>query len=126
MTDKSLNGVTITPLKKDWMITTFEDNCLLNAQLLEQLRDLYNELNGSEDLTRLRLIQVFEGRIQVTRDIGERYLTSRIRTKIGEALVTTHPNTKQYLSGASAIMRRTHPVRVFETIDEAKSWLENL
>lgn len=126
MSQKSLNGVTISVLKENWMITTYEDDCLLNATLLEDLREIYNELNGSEDLSNLRLIQVFKGSIQISRDIGERYLTNRIRTKVGEALVSDDSTTKEYLNGASAIMRQTHPVRVFDTLDEATAWLESL
>ena len=126
MKEITVHGITIQLIKENWMMTTYQENSLINAGILEELRDAYTALNGSDDLSNLRLIQVFKGGIDITRDIGERYITNRIRTKVGEALVTSDAKTLEYLNGASAVMGRTHPVRVFPSIEAATDWLESL
>lgn len=126
MKEVVIHGIRIQLLKKDWMLTTYERGSLINATILEDLREAYSDLNGSEDLSSLRLIQVFKGDFDFSRDVSERYLSHRIRPKIGEAFVAEDRKTLEFLNGASAVMSRTHPVEVFPSVDEATAWLESL
>jgi hypothetical protein len=126
MNQLTIKGVTVEIIKENWILTTFEANCLLNSTILEDLRIIYTDLHGDEDLSNLRLLQIFEGSIEVSRDIGERYLTNRIRPKTGEAMVASNAVAREYLMGASVIMGKNHPVQVFENQEEAQKWLESL
>jgi hypothetical protein len=106
--------------------TEYEPNTLINATHLENIRAAYTKLHKSEDLSALRLLIIFKGKIEISQDVSERYISSRIRKKTGEALVSSDPVTQEYLKAAGAIMNSVHPVRVFETESEARDWLESL
>ena len=126
MTKLTVDGATIHLLGDNFIHTVYEDNCLLNAAHLEKIRKAYSSLYGDEDLSQLRLLVEFKGEIDIPKDIGERYIGNRVRKKIAEALVSTNPRTREYLKGASALMSRTHQVRVFSDLEEAKNWLEEI
>lgn len=117
---------TIEVVSKSLIRTSYCDNCLINAAHLEKIRGAYSELNGDEDLSNLRLLVVFEGEIEISRDIGQRYINGRVRPKTGEALVSSNLKTREYLKAASAVMQSSHPVLVFETEKEAINWLNEL
>jgi hypothetical protein len=121
-----IKGADTTLLEKGLVKTTYADACIINANSLESIRTQYTLLAGGEDLSSIRLLIVFEGRINVSRDIGQRYLTERVRPKIGEAFVATNGQTAEYLKGASAVMKTSHPVRFFENEGDAKNWLLSL
>lgn len=123
---KHVDGATIEVVSDSLFRTTYNDNCLINSQHLERIRLAYTELNGNEDLSQLRLLVVFEGDLEISRDIGERYINGRVRQKIGEALVSANEKTREYLKAASAVMQSSHPVLVFETDTEALAWLNDL
>lgn len=123
---KKVDCATIEVVSKDLMRTSYCDGCLINSHHLEKIRLAYTELNNDEDLSNLKLLVFFEGSIEISRDIGERYITGRVRQKTGEALVSSNEKTREYLKAASAVMQSSHPVLVFETEAEALSWLNDL
>ncbi|MEX1003143.1 MAG: hypothetical protein WDZ35_13580 [Crocinitomicaceae bacterium] len=122
----NLDEIKIDQLSDDLIKTTYPPDFLLNATRLEEIREIYTEMCGSEDVSHLKLLVIFNGKIAVSQDIGERYLNGRIRKKQGEALVSACKETREYLNGASALMKKTHPVKVFETEKEATDWLNTL
>ncbi|MEO9533173.1 MAG: hypothetical protein ABJG68_09565 [Crocinitomicaceae bacterium] len=123
---KKIDGAEIKILDQSLIKTTYSDNSIINATHLESMRSEYTKISGGEDMSQVRLLVVFEGGIEVSRDVGERYLTERVRPKIGEALVAKNPITAEYLKGASAVMKTSHPVRFFSDEETAKDWLLSL
>lgn len=121
-----IKGVKITVLENGLLKTTYADSCVINANYLEDIRSEYTRLAGGEDLSQTKLLIVFEGTMDVSRDIGERYLTERVRPKIGEALVAKNKQTAEYLKGASAVMKTSHPVQFFDNEEDAENWLLSL
>ena len=121
-----VDNASIVKLDEHLIKTVYADKTLINASHLERIRECYTELNGSEDLSKLRLIIEFKGEIEFSRDISERYLFERVRPKVGEALVSENIKNHEYLNAASAIMKTSHPVEVFSTVEEAKDWLLSL
>lgn len=119
------DGAEITALEKDLIHTVYPNKCLLNAHHLERIRKVYSEIHGSEDLSELKLIVEFKGEIDISRDISESYLSTRVRPKICEALVSNDPRTFEYLRGAGALMAKHHPVQAFMSFDEAKKWVDS-
>ena len=123
---KKVDCATIEVVSDSLIRTSYSDNCLINAHHLEKIRGAYTDLNGDEDLSNLRLLVVFEGELEISRDIGERYINGRVRQKTGEALVSANLKTREYLKAASAVMQSSHPVMVFETETSALEWLNEL
>ena len=124
--EKKRDGAKTTVLDQNLLKTTYSDGCIINAALLENIRSEYTRISGNKNLDQLKLMLVFEGGIQVSRDVGQRYLVERIRPKIGEALVASNPQTAEYLKAATAVMKSSHPVQFFENEDDAKNWLLSL
>ena len=124
--DYIVDNAHISIIEKNYLKTTYKNKALLNAKHLEKIRGKYSEILHNEDISHLRLILIFEGDIEVSRDIGERYLVERVRPKIGEALVAQNPKTLEYLRAASAVMSKSHPVKSFSNEEEADAWLKNL
>lgn len=111
-------------IEHDLIKTTYTDGALLNVKHLEEIREVYTDLAGSQDLKNIRLMVVFDGEIEMSRDIAERYLVAdRHREKIAEAFVVTKQSAKEYLNAASAVLSGKHPIQVFEKEQEAKDWL---
>jgi hypothetical protein len=106
--------------------TRYCDGCVVNANHLEAIRIAYTEIAGSEDLSQLRLLVIFEGDLDISQDVGQRYIDSRIRPKKGEAFVSSNEKTRQYLNAATAVISSGHPVKVFSEVGEAEEWLGNL
>jgi len=124
--EKKRDGAKTTVLDQNLLKTTYSDGCIINAALLENIRSEYTRISGNKNLDQLKLMLVFEGGIQVSRDVGQRYLVERIRPKIGEALVASNPQTAEYLKAATAVMTSSPPVQFFENEDYAKNWLLSL
>lgn len=126
MNSYKVDDAEIFVLDTKFFHTIYRDDCIMNTPHLEKIRTAYTELNGSEDLSELKLIVEFQGKIEISQDVGERYINNKIRNKTGEALVSTNPRTKEFLTGASMIMNGDHPIRVFDSVPEAKEWLDYL
>lgn len=126
MEKPTVEGIKVHLIEDDFMHTEYEDKFLINPGHLENMRKLYTHVLGSDNLENIRLLVEFKGSIEISHDVSERYLTDRIRVKKGEALVSNNARTLEFLNGASAIMGRTHPVKVFDTVEEAKVWLLSL
>lgn len=123
----NIEGIKVRLIEPKFIHTQYCDNYVLNAVHLENMRILYTEiLDGQDDLSDIKLMVEFEGSIEISHDISERYLADRIRPKKGEALVSNNPRTLEFLKGASALMGQSHPVKVFTTVEEAKIWLESI
>jgi len=110
----------------DFFRTYYCDGCVVNANHLESVRAAYTEMNGSEDLSNLKLLVIFEGTLDISQDVGQRYIDSRIRNKKGEAFVSANEGTQQYLRAATAVISSEHPVQVFSEIEAAEKWLNSL
>ncbi|MFT4602048.1 MAG: hypothetical protein ACI857_002234 [Arenicella sp.] len=124
--DYKVDNAEISIIGKNFLRTCYREKALLNPLHLEKTRDKYSAILETEDLSELRLMVVFEGEIEISRDIGERYLTERVRPKIGEALVAKSPKTLEYIKAAAAVMSGTHPVEIFTSESDANNWLKNL
>lgn len=121
-----IDGATIRVVSDSLIRTSYDEKCLINATHLEKIRKAYTDLSGNEDLSSLKLLVVFDGEIEISRDIGERYINGRVRKKTGEALVSSNIKTREYLKAASAVMQSSHPVMVFESEELATDWLNGL
>jgi hypothetical protein len=121
-----VDNAEITIVGKNFLRTCYKNKALMNASHLEKIREQYSEIMESEDLSQLRLMIVFEGGIEISRDVGERYLTDRVRPKTGEALVAKDPKTLEYINAAAAVMGGSHPVEIFTSESDANNWLKNL
>ena len=121
-----VDSASIYKLEENLIKTVYYEDSIINAKHLEKLREAYTEIIGSEDISQLRLLIVFEAGIEISRDIGERYLINRIRPKIGEALVATQPKTVEYLNAARVLMNTPHSMEVFSDEDKALEWLKEL
>ena len=126
MSINNVDGASIDVEDNNLIKTTYPPNCLINSNHLEKIRKVYTDLFDNEDLSDLKLLLIFEGKIEFSKDISERYFNGRVRKKIGEALVSSDPAVREYLYAASAIMGITHPVRVFESELDARNWLHSL
>ncbi|MCB9224112.1 MAG: hypothetical protein H6582_08060 [Crocinitomicaceae bacterium] len=126
MNSTEVDGAFIAVEENNLIKTTYPNNCLINSHHLERIRKAYTDLFDSEDLSDLKLLVIFNGKIEFSKDVSERYFNGRIRKKIGEALVSHDANVREYLYAASAIMGITHPVRVFESELDARDWLHSL
>ena len=116
----------IYKLEDNFLRTMYCDGCVVNATHLESIRQAYTKICGTEDLSKLKLLVIFEGELEISQDVGERYIDSRIRYKAGEAFVSDNPATRQYLNAATAVIKSNHPVKVFSEVNEAKDWLTAL
>jgi len=121
-----VDNAEISILGNNFLRTHYKDKALLNAIHLEKIREKYTEIMESEDLSNLKLMVVFDGEIEISRDIAERYISDRVRPKIGEALVAKSNKTLEYINAAAAIMRGSHPVEIFTSESDANNWLKNL
>lgn len=110
----------------NFLRTFYSDGCVINASHLEAIRSAYTAITGSEDLSDLKLLVIFEGDIDISQDVGQRYIDSRIRHKKGEAFVSAKEGTRQYLNAAMAVISSDHPIQIFSEVEEAESWLASL
>lgn len=116
----------IYKIGENFLRTVYCDGCVVNATQLESIRQAYTNICGSEDLSKLKLLVVFEGAIDISQDVGQRYIDSRIRFKAGEAFVSDNEATLQYLKAATAVIKSEHPIKVFSEVNEAEDWLSSL
>ena len=126
MKPKIIDGVKVSKIADHLIKTVYPKNSLINVTLLEQMREVYTEIYGDEDLSKLKLLVIFPGDIDISIDLSERYLNGRVRKKTGEALVANNAKAREYLKGASALMKHNHPVKVFDSEEEALKWLNSL
>lgn len=116
----------ISILGKDLYKTVYKNGALFNAIHLEKIRKAYTTLFGNEDLRGLRLMVVFDGKIEMSHDVGERYITHRMRHKKAEAYVSKDPETLQYLKAVVALLNTEHPVEIFNSETKALDWLKSV
>ena len=116
----------ISILGKNILKTVYKKGSIFNSLHLEKIRKAYTTLHGNEDLKDLLLLVVFEGDIDISQDVGETYLTSRIRIKKGEAFVSKNERTREFLNAAAAYIPTNHPIGVFADEKEGLDWLKTL
>lgn len=116
----------IYKIGENFLRTLYCNGCVVNAAHLEAIRKVYTQICGSEDLSELKLLVIFEGELEISQDVGERYIDSRIRYKAGEAFVAESEAARQYLKAATAVIKSDHPMKVFSEASEAKEWLASL
>ena len=124
--DYKVDNAEISILGKNFVRTYYKDKALLNPSHLEKIREVYTDIMETEDLSQLKLMVVFDGEIDISRDIAERYLANRVRLKTGEALVARSSKTLEYINAAAALMKGQHPVEIFTSESDANNWLKNL
>lgn len=104
--------------------TEYPEGALFNSHHLENIREVYSQIAGTDDLSNFRLLVVFQGKIEMSRDVAERYLVAdRHRPKIAEAFVVNDQEALELINAASAILQGKHPIKVFHTEEAAINWL---
>jgi len=121
---KLLDYAKVELIQKGLIKTTYKDGALVNVNHLEEIRRVYSDIAGTDDLKDIRLLVVFDGDIEMSRDVADRYLVAdRHRTKVAEAFVVKTEAAKEYVNAATAILSGKHPIKVFENEETALNWL---